>query len=786
MRTRKLALYLAIALLPLSIIAVIPAPPKASAISSSSWQSGRIIDDSVFFNTNAYSANQVQAFLNAKVPTCDTNGSQIYSGSTTRAQYGAANGSPAPYTCLKNYVTSFSTIAGDEYCPGGLAGGTKSAAQIITEASINCGINPQVMLITLEKEQSLITDQWPWPIQYTKATGYYCPDTADCDPAYAGFVKQVYYGARQLQRYSKRADLFPNYRPGRSSRIYYNQNSGCGYSDVFVQTQATSNLYIYTPYQPNAAVLAAVPGTEVSCGAYGNINFWRKFNDWFGPTIGPLLRTTTSGSLYYSDGTRKYAVSSVGLAEQYNLALSDVRYVSQSELDALPTSSYPFSQVVKSDDDADEDGAALYLISGGKRIQFNDMGTFAAFGFQTSQISYLPLGSIFRLPADPSFVSTFVQAPSQFVYKAESSKKRGVFDPGTYNAANPSGKITKLSNFTLGNIPTGLPFVVGDAILRQSDGKSWLYQDGAWKYIPSSEVYSCWGFSGIKNFTFKSGQATPGSESDKLSCKAELTNGSKYLMNRVNRISHNMEWGFSDFSKPLDRTIQRLSNQNLPEDSVFKSSASTSIYVLENGKRRQVPDMGVFQKLGYSQSNLVTVDPGLLTTIPQGPKKLASGTLLKDSSGKTFVTLGESKLYIPNGTIFNSFGYSGTKVASGSASVLSQYATTTNLQSRFTIGSEAFLVDNKRLLTIQSSDRTHFSITGSTPVYNIYLLSGALSQQNMTRFVKAKTSNTIYYIQNGQKRPISSWNTLVSLGGTNSVVELLDQTLATFPAGSPI
>lgn len=788
----KIALYILAALMPLSSI-IIFLPSSVAALSGGSWQSGRIIDDAVFFNTNTYSANEVQAFLNAKVPACDTNGSQSiwddqYSDNVNRATYASRRGVSTPFTCLKDYVTTFTTISGDEYCPGGLVGGTKSAAQIIAEASKNCGINPQVMLVTLQKEQSFITDDWPWPVQYEKATGYYCPDTAPCDPEYSGFVKQVYYGARQLQRYSKRADLFPNYRPGRTSRVYYNPNSGCGYGDVFIQTQGTSNLYIYTPYQPNASALNNLYGTGDGCSAYGNRNFWRMFNDWFGPTIGPLLRTSSSNTLYYSDGTKKYLVSSFGLAEQYGLTLNDVRFVAQGELDTLTTSSYPFSQVVKSDSDSDEDGSALYLISGGKRIQFADMGTFSSYGFQSNQISYLPIGSIFRLPADVNYASIFAQAPNQFVYKMETAKKRGIFDPGTYNSANPGGKVTRLSNFTLGLIQTGNPYIIGDAILRQSNGKSLLYQDGSWFDLPSMDVYNCWAFGSMKNFIFTPEQASPPSSIPKLTCSSELTDGTRFLMNSVNRLPVNPDWDLASFSKPLDRTIQRLPVHSLPAKSAFKSSAQPTIYLLDSDSKRPLANMQTYEELGLRDPNLITVHPGLLNNIRNGVTRFTSGSLMKDDSGKIYVTNGDTKLYVPSMSLFESFGFNTTQIKQPASNVQSFYATVSaNLSSRFHIGSGSYLSDDKILLKIQDADKVHFGINGTTPTYSLYMLSNMKSERPIGRFVKSKSSTTIYHLENGNKRPVSSWSNFLSLGGNaNSITELSNETLNIFPTGAPV
>ena len=61
----------------------------ANAISSSDWRPGHIIDDSIFYNKSAMTAQQIQQFLDAKVPVCDRN---------------RASSNPSyqpPWTCLK-------------------------------------------------------------------------------------------------------------------------------------------------------------------------------------------------------------------------------------------------------------------------------------------------------------------------------------------------------------------------------------------------------------------------------------------------------------------------------------------------------------------------------------------------------------------------------------------------------------------------------------------------------------------------------------------------------------
>ncbi len=284
----KKHIYLLVAML----VAVVFAAPfisskHSSALSGSEFKAGRIIDDGVFYNSNAMSPSQIQAFLDSKVPNCDTNGSkQYYSTGMTRQQWASANGKPAPpYTCLKDYTEAVPSVihSGSDLCKQSISSGTKKASQILYDVAKACEINPQVLIVLLQKEQTLITDDWPWPVQYQKATGYGCPDSAPCDSQYYGFFNQVYQAAKAFRRYEANPNSY-NYKAQRNNYIGYHPNGSCGGSSVYIENQATASLYIYTPYQPNSAALNALYGTGDGCSSYGNRNFWRMFNDWFGST----------------------------------------------------------------------------------------------------------------------------------------------------------------------------------------------------------------------------------------------------------------------------------------------------------------------------------------------------------------------------------------------------------------------------------------------------------------------------------------------------------------------
>ncbi|MCR8670424.1 hypothetical protein [Agrococcus sp. HG114] len=241
-----------------------PSAPAAHAASASQFDPGNLISDANFFQGEAMSAAQVQSFLQQRRPSCD-----------------------AGYVCLPDYRQATPSMPATEYCQamGGMA--DETAASIIARVGAACDISQRVLLVLLEKEQSLVTDANPTQRQYDRATGFACPDTAPCDPAFGGFFYQVYNAARQFQRYAA-YPLNYNHRANQTNDILYHPQAACGSSPVYLANQATAGLYNYTPYQPNAAALANLYGTGDACSAYGNRNFWRIFTDWFGDPRNPL------------------------------------------------------------------------------------------------------------------------------------------------------------------------------------------------------------------------------------------------------------------------------------------------------------------------------------------------------------------------------------------------------------------------------------------------------------------------------------------------------------------
>lgn len=270
-----------------TLVALTPAPVAADPWS---FNPGLIISDSQFYDANAMTEPEIQRFLEDKIGPCQsTRCLDIFRFS------------------IPTYPEFRSQTTGNLVCRQVDGGSNLLASTVIFRVQQACGISAKVILVTLDKEQGLITGRAsrnPTDYALNFAMGWGCPDTTGCTDASSALGYQIYRGGRQLVTY-KLAN-FGSYRPG-VHPIAYHPNPACGSSDVNIQNYATAALYNYTPYQPTAAALAAYPaGTQDGCGSYGNRNFFRYYYAWFGNPVAVMpqgVSTTRIG------GANRYDVA---------------------------------------------------------------------------------------------------------------------------------------------------------------------------------------------------------------------------------------------------------------------------------------------------------------------------------------------------------------------------------------------------------------------------------------------------------------------------------------------
>lgn len=237
---------------------------EVDAVNLASFDPGYIISDYQMSNYNSMNETEIQKFLKSKNSCNDANINKYTMGD--KVSYFSEMMPPRTWHVANGH---FICLADEDF-------NGESAAHIIYQAAQDYKINPQALIVLLEKEQSLITDTFPHSGQYRSAAGYGCPDTAACSSKYYGFKNQIRNAAALFRTVLDGG--WTNYPLG-NNYVQYNPSASCGGSVVNIRNLATSALYRYTPYQPNTATLN---GWNDGCNAYGNLNFYKLFEDWFG------------------------------------------------------------------------------------------------------------------------------------------------------------------------------------------------------------------------------------------------------------------------------------------------------------------------------------------------------------------------------------------------------------------------------------------------------------------------------------------------------------------------
>ncbi len=271
-------------------IATLALPQSAFA---SSFNQNRIIDDAVFDNIASMTSSQIDSWLNTN----------FGSTSCISTDHGFSAPDPVGYNPTQGF----------------LYGGNVSAGQVIYDASQAYDINPQAILTTLQKEQSLVDGSAGCStLRYAAATGYGCPDggttysysglnlytingatstsvsgTCVNTSLKAGFSQQVIRAAWLLKFGEQRSEGNINWavikgnwdnsddpqtcyggpmtegtwqRCPSGPSVYYDGYTTIDNTSVHMDNGATAALYWYTPHFP------------------GNQNFFNIYTSWFGDT----------------------------------------------------------------------------------------------------------------------------------------------------------------------------------------------------------------------------------------------------------------------------------------------------------------------------------------------------------------------------------------------------------------------------------------------------------------------------------------------------------------------
>ena len=708
---------LALAAFAVIMTASISSPTQAS------FNPNLIIDDAVFTNKNSMSVTDIQNFLNSRVPVCDT----------WHSPGSGSQGNQPPWTCLKNYSE-----------------GGRSGAQIIYDAAQLYGINPQVIIVTLQKENGLITDTWPYHWQYRTAMGMGCPDGAPCDSQYFGFANQINQGVRHLKNfYDQNPNWFIPHRAG-NNNVKFHPNGGCGTAPLHIN-KATSALYSYTPYQPNGAALANMYGTGDGCSSYGNRNFWRDFTNWFGSTTQPkatVVMKSGGDKLYLSEnGQVKRWIPSPDVMDAWGLNTYPIQVLSAQQLDGMPEGQ-AIQRLVST-------SYATYFMDGGKRRWITSAQVGSAWGLNV-------------------------------------------------------GQAVRVANYAIEGVIEAQPLSIFAHSTDPGDGRIWIMDVGLKHYVPTGEVLADWG-AGVGNLTYISPAYLNTKTEGEWASDVASVGETKYLMDdgQPYRLSSAMAtvWGVTGGAAMNIDPIRLVAPERVGTQFV-QQAGDGKVNLVDKGVTQHIPDSASLQNWGYS-NNLTVLSAGAFarfTTgstankfvvenedngqvfVIDGQKRYingvpalnawtTSGQVIPEYSGALLSLMGQGsdvgmilqahgdgrvftldrgkKLYIPSGAVLNAWGhgrlYSIQGVSPNVANKLADggFATTTVAS-----GGTTYLLDNGRARSATTSIATQWGLPAPLTV-DPATVSRLESGDSLKRF--ARIGGTIYLVNNAWKSPLNQY-----------------------------
>lgn len=417
----------------------------------SGFNPNKLIEDKLFSDEDTMSVQDIQKFLEDK--------NSIL-----------ANTSNAFLSLLKEPVSNkaLKELLGD---PNASSTTPRTAAQLIYDASQSNGINPQVILVTLNKEQSLITgrqgatgDTLQRALDFS--LGFGCPDSQPCGAIYKGFYFQLFGGVdSENNRYlGAAASLMKSFStPGGRGPFYNGTTSKVGDAitlpntmgsyegvqanqSIVLSNAATAALYRYTPHVYN-----------------GNYNFWRFYKEWFGnpssggsdnPTSTPkgdLFKTSSNGDVYIIENNRRYKLLP-WVAKMRKINLKKAERISTKVMNGyVDAGVYPVGDntLIKVDD------VYYVFISNQKRkiteqnIQSMGLNKKNAIDVNKTEADAYPTGSEFTPVITPPPAPTPVPtpAPTTPTSPQEGAILKGVSSPSVYLVSGGKLKLFTYATF---------------------------------------------------------------------------------------------------------------------------------------------------------------------------------------------------------------------------------------------------------------------------------------------------------------------------------------------------
>ena len=363
-------------------------------------------------------------------------------------------------------------------------GKMKSAPALIYNNSRLYKVNPRVLLVTLQKEQSLVDNPSPTQKNYDWATGWaVCDGCSLSDPKvlkYKGFARQIDGAAGGYGWYM---DQFSSGQNG--WLIWPKKTTTIDGTVVTPANSATAALYNYTPH------------------LHGNKNFHTLWNKWFAFEYpdGSLLHAEGETDVWViEDGVRRTFKSLAVLQSRYNY--NNVMTVSKNDIDKYPVGSeIKFSNYSL----LRAPSGAIYLLVDDEKRHITSMEVFRTLGFNIEEVDEASLEDLSdynngtAITMESAYPTGALVQNNQTggVYWVKDGVKQAIIDRAIMKINYSNFQIFSVAPDELQKYSNGLPAKIKDGTLVKSDELSAVYviSDGMRRPIVSPETFSGMGYS---------------------------------------------------------------------------------------------------------------------------------------------------------------------------------------------------------------------------------------------------------------------------------------------------
>ena len=386
---------------------------------------------------------------------------------------------------------------------------TRSASEIIYNAAQEAKINPQFLLVLLQKEQGLIEYSNPSERGVNFAMGYYCYDGNYCNVKYKGFGKQVRGAALQFRWYLDNIYSY-NWQPNKPACADDpNTLLPCTSRGTVVTpaNKITAAMYIYTPH---------LHGNKLFFSLWNKYGFGGLIDEGDDIPIGSLgflpdgalvkAKDGEEGTIYLIANGQKRAFSNMtSLISRFDP--DKVLSVDQDELDKYDDGSL----IAHANYSLLEDSKSnKYLIDGlNKRLIVSDEA-FRQLGFNpmeieganSSDLAAYANGDDLTESSTP-FAELWQDMDTETVYLVKDAKKRRIIDQLIIDANFPDMKIKEVTAKTLSDLETGAPVKLADGTLfkKALDPRVYVISNGERRLIPDGTTFDKLGYDWTQIYT---------------------------------------------------------------------------------------------------------------------------------------------------------------------------------------------------------------------------------------------------------------------------------------------